>query len=162
MGFTLDLYKNTDDPKVVFKNPGIVQRSVTCNPYKAVSLTNPQLEIDYNANAMGCNYCYVGAFERYYFINDIVITPAQKMILSCSIDVLYTYRNQLGNLDACITRSESIGAPTYVVDDRLPINPVVKDFKSAVFTGGFTPSFNNTDKTLLIRMATTTQDPENN
>ena len=152
MGFTLDLYKNTDDPKVVNKTPGAVQREVTCNPYGAVNLVNPQLEIDYNATALECNYCYVGAFGRWYFINDITITPAQKMILSCSVDVLYTFKDQIPNLKACIVRSESIGAPTYVVDDRLPINPVVKDFKTAEFSGGFTPSYNNSDKTLLIRM----------
>ena len=152
MGFTLDLYKNTDDPKVVNKTPGTVQREVTCNPYGAVNLVNPQLEIDYNSTALECNYCYVGAFGRWYFINDITITPAQKMILSCSVDVLYTFKDQIPNLKACIVRSESIGAPTYVVDDRLPINPVVKDFKTAEFSGGFTPSYNNSDKTLLIRM----------
>ena len=152
MGFTLDLYRNSDDPKVVNKSPGAVQREVACSPYGAVNLVSPQLEIDYNVLALNSNYCYIGAFDRWYFINDITITPAQKMILSCSVDVLYTFRNQIPNLKACIVRSESIGAPTYVVDDRLPVNPVVKDFKTAEFSGGFTPSYNNSDKTLLIRM----------
>ena len=41
MGFTLDLYKNNDDPKTVNKNPGVVQREVTCNPYGSVNLVNP-------------------------------------------------------------------------------------------------------------------------
>lgn len=152
MSFTADFYKNDDDPKVVNKTLGNAITSATCSPYGTVDIVAPVLELDYNANVLECNYCYISDFNRYYFINDISVSPANKMIVSCSVDVLKTYSGSIGNLKACITRSESIGGPTYIIDDRLPINPVVKEFKTATFSGGFSPSYNNTDTTLLIRM----------
>lgn len=151
MSISIDLYKNTEDPKTVNKSPDLLLSDISCDPYDSVNIISPVLILDWNDTAMGANYCYISDFGRWYFINDIVITPAKKIVIKCNIDVLKTYADDIPDLTACVIRSESIGKPTYIVDNRLPVNPRVKELKSALATGGFTPAFSDSDYTVLAR-----------
>ena len=136
MGFTTTLYYTSDDPKVVDKTL-TGGYSVACAPYDGCSILAPRLILDYNSSAFDSNYLYIPEFgNRYYYITDVEVTPAQKMIISAKVDPLKTYSSQIRNCIACVTRSESIGKPTFIVDNKLPVDPNRKELKSILFTPG--------------------------
>lgn len=152
MGFNISLYNNTDDPKTVHKQPTLIASNITCYPTEAVDIMAPRLELDYNSSYTQANYCYIPEFNRWYFINDININTAQRMELSCAIDVLKTYETDIPNVNACVIRSESVGAPTYVVDNKLPVDPNRKELKTIILSGGFTPAYSAGDYNILVSM----------
>lgn len=133
---TLTLYTTADDPRKVSKNLTVVAASVGVVPTAAVEQLSPVFVIDYNASYMGANYCYCDLFGRYYYIDSINVDIGKKMILTCKIDVLMTYATGIRAAQATVIRSESIGKPTYVPDNQLPVNPVAVDLESQIFTGG--------------------------
>lgn len=136
MGFTATLYNTSDDPKVVNKTL-TGGTAVTCAPYEGCSTLAPRLILDYNSSVFNSNYLYISDFGgRYYYITNVDVTPAQKMIISAKVDPLKTYADSIKNCIACVTRSESIGKPTYVVDNKLPVDPNRKELKSILFTPG--------------------------
>ena len=50
------------------------------------------------------NYCYIPTWRRYYFIEDIIIN-GNTTLIKCSIDVLYTYRNDILNSYALLNQA---------------------------------------------------------
>lgn len=82
------------------------------------SIINPRLEI--SADCRAFNYCYIPDFSRYYFINDIVYN-AGIWILDLSVDVMATYKGQIGNTILYITRS-SVNYDGSIVDNYYPAN----------------------------------------
>lgn len=52
-----------------------------------------------------CNYCYIPDFNRYYFINDITIENNQEFTISCKVDVLMSYKDEIKNLDVIVARN---------------------------------------------------------
>lgn len=135
MAFELHLYTTSDDPKVVSKELNEIGVA-TIVPTQNFDVIHPLFIIDYKENYLTANYCYCPLLKRYYFINGYNLDIGKKIILDCSIDVLKTYDEQIRNCTACVTRSESVGGPTYVVDDRLPVNPEIKEMKTIKFENG--------------------------
>lgn len=135
--FNATFYTTSDDIKTV--NKTITQvTTATLKPVHTVDMLNPVFIIDSDNISYSINYVYIQEFDRYYFCT-LAPTTSKKIIVSCSVDVLYTYRNDLKNVIACVTRSESIGKPTEIVDNCLPINPnkkniVLIDLGSSIFT----------------------------
>ena len=140
--FNAVFYTTSDDIKTV--NKTITQvTTATLKPLHTVDMLNPVFIIDSDNISFSINYVYIQEFDRYYFCT-LSPTTAKKIIVSCSVDVLYTYRTGLKSVTACVTRSESIGKPTDVVDSSLPINPnnksiVLIDLGSSIFTSS--PSY---------------------
>lgn len=120
MSFNITICNNSSDPKYLNKTITDIA-TVNINPNGSIDIINPIFIIDYNVNFINANYCKANFLGRNYFIDDIAIAPGKTMALSCTIDVLTTYKDQILNSIGLITRSESIGKPTYVVDDKLPI-----------------------------------------
>ena len=52
------------------------------------------------------NYCYIPAFGRYYWVNSWAYTDRQ-WVASCSVDVLATYKQQIGSSNKYVLRSAS-------------------------------------------------------
>lgn len=131
---TVTIYSTSDDNRVVNKSLTSIIQGLRVYPTGEVSLHDPVFVIDYNAAVLSGNYLYCDTLSRYYYIRDIDIDTAQRMRLHCTIDPLYTYRQYIPELTATIVRSESIGAPTYIPDSQLPINPNVVDMESIKFS----------------------------
>lgn len=132
----LTLYTNSADTKVVDKGPFITSvaslTSVNLAPTDGVTVENPTFICDYNPAILNCNYAWCNTFKRYYFIKDMIVEPGKKIEIICEVDPLMSFKNQIKNCMACVTRSESIGHPTEIVDDRLPIDPNKKEMLSQV------------------------------
>lgn len=84
----------------------------------------PRVTLDYDSSVLsaGYNYCYIPAFNRYYYISGLSCDAGKKIILDLSIDVLNTYKTAILSASVNVIRSESAGI-TYCNDERLPVNP---------------------------------------
>lgn len=52
------------------------------------------------------NYMYIPSFNRYYFITDIEATRRGLFLISGRVDVLETWKDNIKNLSAIISRNE--------------------------------------------------------
>lgn len=119
---TVTLYNITDDPRKL--NKTLPQTSKTYNTVDAldiVSVVNPTLILSYDGNYIDCNYCYVHEFGRYYFCKTSVDTGG-RIVLTCTVDPLMSFADDIKECQACITRNEHTGIG-YVVDNKLPVDP---------------------------------------
>lgn len=135
MSLSITLYTSTADPKEVDKTSKLTQvgsASITATPTGDIDMLNPAVLLNYDASYLNANYAYISEFGRYYYINDASVKPGQSITLTMTVDPLMSFKNTIANCMACVTRSESIGHPTEIVDDRLPIDPNKKEMLSQV------------------------------
>lgn len=135
MSLSITLYTSTADPKEVDKSSKLTQigsAAITATPTNDIDILNPVVVLNYNSNYIGANYAYIPAFERYYYINDKSVKPGQAITLTMSVDPLMSFKSSILGCKACVTRSESVGGPTEVNDDKLPIDPNKKEILSQV------------------------------
>jgi hypothetical protein len=118
--------------KVIEGTTPTTTQKANIKPTAEVDIINPTFIFTDVATVLGCNYLYCDTFERYYYITNISVDTAQRAIVECKIDVLQTYANQIKNSTATILRSESIGAPTKYIDNKLPVYPCKKNVTSIV------------------------------
>ena len=84
----------------------------------------PTFILDYKESFLTANYLFCPIFgERYYYIEDREIEIGKKIVLHCKVDPLMSWKTGLLQCKGTITRSESIGGPTYVPDSKFPIDP---------------------------------------
>ena len=58
------------------------------------------------SDILSSNYVYIPDFNRYYFINDITSVRQNLWRLSLHVDVLMSYKNEINNTNAFISRNE--------------------------------------------------------
>ena len=115
-------YNTTSAPNVVNKDLGNAVISFTdARPTRDCNILAPVLIMTYYQAIASANYVYISDFGRYYFIKSITLLSGGRCAVSCAVDVLYTYREQIRSCKAMILRSESIGAPTMFTDNKFPI-----------------------------------------
>lgn len=133
---TITLYNTADDKKKVGKTLTAVQTVENVKPIEPCDMLNPSFILDGGAvNAINSNYCHVSIFGRYYFITDHVLLNGARIMIKCKHDPLQNFATALKNSRQLVTRSESIGKPTYIKDDYLPLKPH-KEIKIIPFEGG--------------------------
>lgn len=119
---TVTLYNITDDPRKLTKTlPQTSKTYNTVNALDIVSVVNPTLILSYDGDYIDCNYCYVQEFGRYYFCKTSVDTGG-RIVLTCTVDPLMSFADDIKECKACITRNENTGIG-YVVDNKLPVDP---------------------------------------
>ena len=132
---TVQFYNINDDKRVVDKNAGLstaIGNAVSIAPTSKVSVINPVIEIDNNTQFWAANYAYISDLGRYYYVTDITLNTAQRMIVNLSVDVLKSYAAQIRACKATVLRSESThnGFPTEYPDSKLPVYPNHKNVTS--------------------------------
>lgn len=81
-----------------------VGTDLSCLVKSDSSIINPVMEV--SVDPTGYNYCYIAAFNRYYYIDDIVFQKG-IWILYCTVDVLASYKSQIGTSSFYVVRSAS-------------------------------------------------------
>lgn len=112
-----EFYRNNSDKRVINKDLTLLASDDTTTIYGDNSILSPMLKC---TNYHGANYIKISQFDRYYFITNVVWSKGYYYI-SCDVDVLYTYRNDINNMSVCVTRSESENN-TSIVDTCLPVS----------------------------------------
>lgn len=106
MAITINLYSFTKRENST-KQPVSASLSVQGVMLENTSLMNPVFKLSLAANPIGCNYAFVSDFQRYYFITDIS-THQNFWYISCTCDVLATYKTEIGSGSHYILRSASL------------------------------------------------------
>lgn len=91
------------------------------------SVVNPTFLIQ-GENLSQYNYMYVPDFGRYYFISDITVVRTDLWCVSCSVDVLMTYRKYIVDLSVIVDKQENqfmsnrfINDGSFIADQRVGI-----------------------------------------
>lgn len=79
--------------------------SVNAQIYEPTSIISPTFELDYNENILALNY--FKAFNRGYFIRNISLTKAHKMVIEGYLDYMGTYSEDIKKLSCLVTRQAS-------------------------------------------------------
>lgn len=113
----VNLYSTGDNPKTVTKTLSAIS-SVTARLVHPCNILRPELILsgDSTVNAINANYVYVPDFGRYYFVKDHTTDTAARIILSCEVDPLMSWAAGIRASRQLVTRSESVGKPTQVID----------------------------------------------
>lgn len=128
----LNLLKTTDDIRVCAKTV-IPVATITATPTEKINILNPSFIVEYKANLLTANYCYISELNRYYYITSHTLEKGNRLIFNCEVDVLKTYYEQIKNCNATVIRSESEGKPSGIPDKQLPINPNKQEVLSILF-----------------------------
>lgn len=127
---TLNLYTQSDDKRVVNKTLTAVASGVSITPTKGFDILKPTIIINYNSTYLGANYFYISDLNRYYYIADMEIEIGKCITITGEIDIRKSYAVAIPNVIATVVRSESVGAPTEIPDNKLPIDPNREELKS--------------------------------
>lgn len=140
MAFTIKLYNVSDDPRKLNKTLAGEAEVTNVRPTDIVDLMNPSFILNYDENYTTKNYLWAAApFDRYYFITDMKIDIGKKIIISCSADVLYTYRADIKRINANVVRQEfkvkeMLPDPSYVyLNQSDVINVTPEGVGSSIF-----------------------------
>lgn len=123
MSFSVKFYTCTANPKKLDKSGDLtlIGSEKTLHSKHKMDVLNPVFDVDYNAQFLPANYCYIAEFGRYYFCT-IATDTAQKITVSCTVDPLYSFATAIKNCPCTVIRSEKAGI-NYTVDNKLPIDP---------------------------------------
>lgn len=114
----IKLYNFAKKSNSTARPSGGLVATVNANIKDNCSLINPVLLLDYGHNDF--NYIYMPSFGgRYYFVDDIVLNHG-LIEAQCSVDVLATYKTEIGSTNMYITRSSASSDGT-ITDNLYPI-----------------------------------------
>ena len=108
----LNLYQNSAENNKVDKSASLTSVGTIVGVLREqCSVINPSFMIEYDG-VPDFNYVYFPIYNRYYFVTNITSIKNGLWQIDLSVDVLMTYKKQIGDQSAFIERSES----TYDVD----------------------------------------------
>lgn len=113
---TINIGTTADDKRVLHKTISLGS-DITCTVKEPCSILTPVFILDYDASRTSCNYLYVPAWSRYYYIDSINFLQGHRMQLNCMIDVLQSWENSITALEICVDRQENI-QERYLPDEQ--------------------------------------------
>lgn len=106
MAFTVNFYQLNKKENSTLR-PNVTPSSYNCIIKRGSGLINPKIELDIGlSTAPSWNYCYIPNFGRYYFVTEWYNDKA-LWVAELSIDVLATYRNEIGSASLYALRSSA-------------------------------------------------------
>ena len=112
----IKLYKNLSENNVIGKTLTQI-KSVEAQLKNDVSIINPTLVLNYTANILDSNYCFIPKFNRYYFIDEIVPISGDRCIVKCRVDVLESFKEDIKSLTVILDKAQSIYKSNKYLDD---------------------------------------------
>lgn len=108
MAFTITLYTNRSEMKKLDKTLELID-SVSGTLKDETSIINPVVIVRYPLESLNsCNYVVIPAFKRSYFVTDIVSPSVGLVELSCHVDVLSSFADDIRSNQAIIYRQENL------------------------------------------------------
>ena len=103
----LKLYQTLDNENVINKLMEL-KYTIPIKMKDRNSITSPSIVLSDNTGIYDftiCNYAYLDGFNRYYFIRDIEVLDNSKVRLSLECDVLESFKEDILNSSAEISRT---------------------------------------------------------
>lgn len=119
--------KRGNSTLVPVDRPGeFIQRTIKINDAGS-SILAPAIRVELGANnLLQCNYCYIDAFNRYYYINDWHFNADGTWTALCSVDALGSYSQSIKDSAGYVGRA----AGTYDEDIIDAFYPAKSEFLS--------------------------------
>lgn len=114
---TCHLYINQSNRNVFDKNLDSEESDITITFLDRVDIRNPVIRLSYTAGRAKCNYVYLSAFKRYYFIEKREIVNNQ-IIFYLHVDVIYTFKDQIKLCNATAERCSKDGLYNRYLNDK--------------------------------------------
>jgi len=132
------LMKCNSDRKVVNKNVDvIVNITDTFRIKEPCSILNPVFVLSRTTvgnNWASVNYCYIPAFKRYYFVDNITLESYNMIRFECSVDVLMSYAESILSSQQEVVRSQSLNSRLYIDPERpLQSNKIMETYQIGLF-----------------------------
>lgn len=115
---TINFYKVTDDPRTLEKTLGSAY-TVSANLLDNCSVHDPRLVLKYDSRIVTANYFEIAEWNTYYFMNDPIVSPGGRCVISGHEDVLMTNKDKILKLNAYCSRCES-KFEKYAIDSKVP------------------------------------------
>ena len=134
----IEFFSITCDRKKINKNARPIA-TVPCNIKTPCSIMSPVVEVTKDSIGTSwykINYAKVESFGRYYFVDNITAENDGIISMQLTVDVLYTYRNQLMSTQFQIQRAQRNYDPDYI-DNQIPllVNKAIRQDKNTDFLG---------------------------
>lgn len=129
--FTVTFIHNASDKNVMYKNITSIT-SATFAPTESVNIFMPVITVDYDSNILSSNYMYIGAFNRYYYINNISLQIGKKLLITGYVDVLMSFADNIQNAFVNVCRAQN-PANRDLSDDKIQVNPKTYFIESYLF-----------------------------
>ena len=100
------LYNTTSDNRVLSKNIALI-KEIDAELKDANDVISPTLKIQRFEGWEKVNYIYIKSFNRYYYVNTIKQLLGNTILLDCSVDVLMSNKDAIGNLTCIIDKQEN-------------------------------------------------------
>lgn len=135
----LKVYKNTSDNKVVSKSISQIGDDINGTLRAPSSIIDPVIVIDKPTGftIAQANYAFIDEFDRYYYINDIVVISNDLIELHMHVDVLHTYAAGIRSNTAVVGRQQQKANYDLLLSDgtfKVKANP---HFQIDKFPSGF-------------------------
>lgn len=143
MAVTVNLY-TLSKVRNSTKRPSASSGSYSCVLKEGTDVWNPTFIL--TGDPHNCNYC--SAFGNYYYVDRIDYVPPHWH-LTCTLDSMATWKNQIGNASLYVTRANS----TTQWDKRLIDNLPVRVGPSAYFTTPTPTPFNLSNASYVVSIA---------
>ena len=147
---TITFYSNASSRETVNKNISEI-KTVTGTFKNDVDMLNPELQINYDTNLLSANYCYIDVFNRYYFC-EISVGVGGVILVSCSVDVLMSHKNQFLQTSQKVVRNQYTTDKYLQGDYPTLVNPIIEcvPFNSDLFTSN---TFTENTKCFLLTVS---------
>lgn len=145
---TIVFHSISDDRKKIKKTLNPIG-SVSANIKTPCSVMHPVLEIskaNIGTDWYRCNYAYISAFGRYYFVDNITVENDGIILVELTVDVLFTYKNDLMNTQFQVVRSQRYFDKSFI-DTQIPlrVNKAIRQDPNTDFLGSI-PQDTGNDK----------------
>lgn len=132
------LYQNKSDKRALTKT---LENALTVENVLLLdgndSILSPKLILS-GVNVANYNYVYIPDFGRYYFITSIDVVDTRRYRISCDVDVLMSFADDIKNLSVISTHAQS-NFNRYL-PDNIPVsarrNIIVKEFSQGEINSG--------------------------
>lgn len=112
----ITLYNNSSEKEKIGKLLTLVD-TLDGSLKDNTSITNPEILIEYN-DPTAFNYCYIDAFNRYYYVRDVVVVRNNLLHISLKVDALESFKTQILTQNVIIEKNTS-DYDLYLPDDNL-------------------------------------------
>lgn len=103
------------------------------------NVVNPVILIERNIEQLSglYNYAYIPEFKRYYFITEMQSYRNNFVLLSLSVDVLYSFKNQILDNVAIVDKAQQTDFSNIYYDDGSFVTEARDFYTIKTFTNGF-------------------------
>lgn len=112
----ITLYNNTSEKNKIGKVLTAID-TLEGSLKDSSSITNPEIVIEYN-NPTGFNYCYIDAFNRYYFVKDVIVIRNNILKLVLAVDVLESFKESILTQNVIVDKN-ALDYDLYLPDENL-------------------------------------------